>query len=95
MAGNLKIMVLFAEYYEIWMRLILTFELGTILLAENDNIRGMQHKTTAHMHANNSSWGKHDLLFPSLAINIHLLLVHFFGRLLVLATRQVGAGIKV
>lgn len=53
MAGNLKIMVLFAEYYEIWMRLILTFELGTILLAENDNIRGMQHKTTAHTHANN------------------------------------------
>lgn len=51
--GNLKIMVLFAEYYEIWMHLILTFELGTILLAENDNIRGLQHKITAHVHANN------------------------------------------
>lgn len=56
MAGNLKIMVLFAEYYEIWMHLILTFGLGTILLAENDNIRGirgMQQKITAHMCANN------------------------------------------
>lgn len=55
-AGNLKIMVLFAEYYEIWMHLILTFGLGTILLAENDNIRGirgMQQKITAHMCANN------------------------------------------
>lgn len=34
------------------MHLILTFGLGTTLLAENDDIRGMQHKITAHKHAN-------------------------------------------
>lgn len=57
------------------MHLILAFEIGTILLAENDCIIGMQHKMYMEK---TSSWGKHDLLFQSFAINIHLLPVHLF-----------------
>lgn len=48
-----------------------------------------------HVHKETSCQTKHDQLFQNFSINIHLLLVHFVGRLLVLATRQVVAGIKV
>lgn len=34
-----------------WMRFIPAFELGTILLAENDYIIGTRHKITTHEHA--------------------------------------------
>lgn len=39
------------------MCLIPSFELGTILLAENDYIIGMQHKITTHEHANTKLLG--------------------------------------
>lgn len=35
------------------MYLIPAFELGTILLAENDYVIGMQHEITTHVHAKN------------------------------------------
>lgn len=60
------------------MYLIPAFELGRILLAENDYIIGMQHKITTQVHAKTGSGGKHDLLFLSFDISIHLLLVHLF-----------------
>lgn len=43
-SNSLKIIVPFAQYYGIWTCLIPPFELGTVLLAENEHIIGVHHK---------------------------------------------------